>query len=189
MRSYRTFSPPYQRPRTDGTLVAVSLRRASALLVLPALVAACGSSKSPSTTSTPATTTVAAPSAPLTQSQFVSDANQVCIKADGRIYKLGRLTRNPLGWAKTAAAARLGITQMQAITPPAAKRTAFMQMLAYGRQFAASIQKVHDNLVAKKYDAAIAAQFAAARLQDHVHAEAKLAGLTFCQQNLTNWPG
>jgi hypothetical protein len=154
--------------------------------VLPALLAACGGSKGAGTT----TTTTAAPApAPLNQSQFVKAANLVCIKSDSRIYKLGRLTRDPAGWAKTAAAARLGIAQMEAIPPPPAKRAAFEHMLAYARQFAVSIQKVHDGLVAKKYDAAISAQFAAARLQDHVHAQAKLAGLTFCQQNLTNWPG
>jgi hypothetical protein len=35
---------------------------------------------------------------------------------------------------------------------------------------------------------ASAAQFAAGRLQDRVHTSAKAAGLTFCQQPLTNWP-
>ena len=37
-------------------------------------------------------------------------------------------------------------------------------------------------------DTAAAAQFAAAQLQDKVHQFAKMAGLTFCQQSLTNWP-
>jgi hypothetical protein len=164
----------------------VPLRRASALLLLPALVAACGSSKSPAPATTAATTTVAAGTA--TQKQFVKAANAVCIRSDRRIYALGRLTRNPLGWEKTAAAGRTAVQEMQAVTPPAAEAATFNQMLNYAQQFVAAIQKVHDNLVAKKFDAAITAQFSAARLQDHVHSEAKLAGLTFCQQNLTNWP-
>ena len=61
-------------------------------------------------------------------------------------------------------------------------------MLRYGNALALSIQEVHDALVKSNLDIAAAAQFAAAQLQDKVHTAAKAAGLTFCQQPLTNWP-
>lgn len=160
----------------------MSLRHAPLLLILPLLAAACGSSAKNTATTTTST-------APLSQQQFVKAGNQVCIRSDQRIFKLGRLTRSPVGWAKTAAAARVGIKEMQAVKPPASAATTFNRMLDYGQQLVQAIQNVHDNLAKKKFTAAISAQFSAARLQDHVHAEAKLAGLTFCQQNLTNWPG
>jgi hypothetical protein len=108
--------------------------------------------------------------------------------SDERIVKLGRLTRNPKGWERTAAAARVAVAEMQKIKPPPAKAATFDKMIRYARGLTLSIQEVHDALVKKDIDTAAAAQFAAARFQDQVHATAKAAGLTFCQQPLTNWP-
>jgi hypothetical protein len=108
--------------------------------------------------------------------------------SDKRILKLGRLTRNPAGWARTAAAARTSIHEMEKVKPPADRAKAFAEMMRYARVLALSIQEVHDSLVKKDIDTAAAAQFAAAHAQDRIHAAAKTAGLTFCQQPLANWP-
>jgi len=118
----------------------------------------------------------------------VQAGNQVCIRSDRRVYQIGRLTRDPAGWLKTANAGRVGIAEMKALTPPADKQTEFRLMLTYAQQLVDAIQSVHDHLANKQFDAAISAQFRAARLQDKTHAAAKNLGLTFCQQNLTNWP-
>ena len=61
-------------------------------------------------------------------------------------------------------------------------------MIRYANALALSVQEVHDALVKSDLDTATAAQFAAAQIQDRVHTAAKSAGLTFCQQALTNWP-
>jgi hypothetical protein len=119
---------------------------------------------------------------------FVTAGNNVCMAADQRVYKLGRLTRNPRGWARTAAEAREAIAEMQKVTPPPGRAQSFQLMMRYARGLALSIQEVHDALVKKNIDVAAAAQFAAASFQDKVHATAKSLGLTFCQQPLTNWP-
>jgi hypothetical protein len=113
------------------------VRRVLPLLLLLVLASGCGS-KSNATKSTSTADT--------TQS-YVAAGNQVCIRSDKRIFAIGRLSRAPSGWAKTAAA-----------------------------------------LQQKKIDTAAAAQFAAAKIQDKVHTAARAAGLTFCQQALTNWP-
>jgi hypothetical protein len=162
-----------------GTLAAV---RPLPVLVLCALaVSACSSSDSSKrTTSTTAKTT--------SMQAFVTAGNNVCMAADRRIVKLGRLTRSPSGWAKTAAEARRAIREMKNVTPPPMRAKAFQQMLRYAGGLALSIQEVHDALVKKDIDTAAAAQFAAATFQDRVHQAAKTAGLTFCQQPLTNWP-
>jgi len=167
----------------------VSVRPAPLVLLAPLLVAACGSSSSPASPSSTPTQTSTQTSKVTSVAQFVAAANAVCIKSDRRIFKIGRLTRDPSGWAKTAAAARVGVSEMRAVTAPASRAAAFRLMLGYGQRLAQSIQTIHDELAKKHFNAAINAQFAAARLQDHVHSEAKLAGLTFCQQPLTNWPG
>lgn len=119
---------------------------------------------------------------------FVTAANNVCMAADKRIYKLGRLTRAPKGWARTAAEARQAIAEMQHVKPPPDRAQAFSLMMRYARGLALSIQEVHDALIKKNIDVAAAAQFAAASFQDKVHSTAKGLGLTFCQQPLTNWP-
>jgi hypothetical protein len=152
------------------------------LVVLFALaVSACGDSSS-----TKKTTTTT--SAPTSVQAFVKAGNSVCMAADRRVVKVGRLTRDPKGWARTASAARQAISEMQAITPPAGRAPAFNRMLRYAKVLTLSIQEVHDSLVKKDIDTAAAAQFAAATAQDEVHKAAKAAGLTFCQQPLTNWP-
>ena len=148
------------------------------LLLVPLVLAACGSS-SESGATTPTTTPAA---------DFVKAGNQVCIASDKRIFKIGRLGRDPNGWARTASAARQAVREMRAVQPPAAKRTRFNQMVRYASAVALSIQEIHDALVTKDYDTAAAGQFAAAQLSDKVHQAARGLGLTFCQQTLTNWP-
>jgi hypothetical protein len=149
-------------------------------LTVPLLAAGCGSS------SLKATTTVSAP--PLTQKQFVSTANAICIKSDRRVFRLGRLSLLPEGWAKTAAAARQGVREMSVLHPPAARQAGFARMLRLGKQLAVGIQRVHDALAKKNYKAAQAAQLRATTADTAIHRQAKKLGLTFCQQLLTNWP-
>ncbi len=150
------------------------------ILIFALAVTACGSSKGAQTTSTAATSP--------TLKAFVSAGNKVCMDSDKRIFKLGRLTRDPKGWGRTAAAARVAIAQMRHVKPPSAQATAFRRMIRYANALALSVQEVHDALVKSDLDTATAAQFAAAQIQDRVHTAAKTAGLTFCQQALTNWP-
>jgi hypothetical protein len=158
------------------------VRRLPLVLLFALAVSACGGSDSSKRSTT--TTAAATPS----MQAFVTAGNNVCMAADKRIVKLGRLTRDPRGWARTAAEARMAVRQMQKVTPPADRAKAFRLMLHYAGALALSIQEVHDSLVKKDIDTAAAAQFVAAKIQDKVHAAAKTAGLTFCQQPLTNWP-
>jgi hypothetical protein len=155
------------------------VRRLPLLFVFAIAITACGSSKDATTT-----TAAAAP----TMQAFVSAGNKVCMNSDQRIFKLGRLSRDPKGWSRTAAAARTAIADMRRVTPPPSRAAAFRQMLRYGNALALSVQEVHDALVKSNIDLAAAAQLAAAQIQDRVHTAAKSAGLTFCQQALTNWP-
>ena len=156
------------------------MHRLPLIVVVALAVSACGSDSSKRA----ATTTTAS----VSLQAFVSAANGVCMASDKRIVKLGRLTRDPKGWQKTADAARLAVRQMRAIKPPPSKARIFNDMLHYANALTLSIQEVHDSLVKKDIDTAAAAQFAAAQIQDKVHQAAKTAGLTFCQQPLTNWP-
>jgi hypothetical protein len=155
------------------------VRRLSLLVLLAVAATACGGSKNASTTST---STASSPT------EFVSAGNKVCIAADRRIFKIGRLSRDPKGWARTAVAARTAVTEMQRIAPPPPRAAAFQQMIRYANALVLSIQEVHDALVKSDLDTAAAAQFAAGKIQDKVHTAAKAVGLTFCQQPLTNWP-
>jgi hypothetical protein len=143
-------------------------------------VTACGSSKETKTTSTT--------SAPPTAQSFVAAGNKVCQDTDKAIMSIGRLTRDPRGWARTQEAAKAGVLAMQKVTPPPNRARAFKLMLRYANALALSMQEVHDALVEKNIDVAAAAQLAAGRIQDKVHEQAKVVGLTFCQQPLTNWP-
>lgn len=149
------------------------------LVVIPAFATGCGSSSH-------STTTTSAPL--LTQKQFVAAANAECIKSDRRIFRLGRLTFVPEGWAETAAAARQGVAEMSVLRPPAKAEAGFRHMLALGTQLATGIQKVHDALVKKDYKVAQAQQIKATNADSAIHIQAKKLGLTFCQQLLTNWP-
>jgi hypothetical protein len=155
------------------------VHRALLFLLVPALAAACGESKSGS-----ATTAKARP----TQQQFVAAANAVCVRSDRAIYRLGRLSLAPEGWARTAAAARRAIADMKGVTPPAGKDAGFQRLLAEGQILATGIQQVHDALVKKNYLAARTAQNAATKADTAIHLQAQKLGLTFCQQLLTNWP-
>jgi hypothetical protein len=155
------------------------MHRALLLLLVPAVAAACGESES--------TTATAAKSRP-TQQQFVSAANAVCVRSDRAIYRLGNLSLDPAGWARTAAAARHAVADMKKVTPSAGKDAAFQRLLAEGQKLADGIQQVHDALVKKNYRAARTAQNAATRVDTSIHRQAQKLGLTFCQQLLTNWP-
>jgi hypothetical protein len=156
----------------------VPVPRALLLVLLgPVLAAGCGSS-TPKHTQPPR----------LTQQQFVSAANAVCIKSDRRVFRLGRLSLDPAGWAATAAAARQGIAEMSVVRPPTKADAGFKHLLSLGRQLARGIQQVHDALAKKNYKVARAAQLNATKADTAIHRQAQKLGLTFCQQLLTNWP-
>jgi len=157
------------------------MRRALVLLLAPALLAACGGTKAAETT-----TTAAKPRP--TQKQFVSAGNAVCIRSDRRVFRLGRLSFDPAGWAKTAAVARRGVADMKRLTPPAGKDAGFQRLLRLGGDLAEGIQEVHDALAKKDYPKARKAQLAATADDTAIHRQAQKLGLTFCQQLLTNWP-
>ena len=166
-----------------GSLPSSTVRRLPFLLLLAVAASACGGSAKESNTTTGSSTTSTTSS-----SDYVTAGNQVCIRSDRRIFKIGRLSRDPKGWQRTAAAGRVAIAEMQKVKPPADRAAAFRQMMRFANALTLSIQEVHDALVKSNFDVASAAQFAAGRLQDRVHTSAKAAGLTFCQQSLTNWP-
>ncbi len=147
------------------------------VLLVPTLACGCGSSARKQ-----------AEPAPQTQQQFVSAANGVCIKSDRRVFRLGRLSLRPEGWAATAAAARTGVKEMSAVRAPTQSEAGFRHMLSLGKQLATGIQEVHDALAKQNYKAAQAAQLRATKADTAIHRQAKKLGLTFCQQLLTNWP-
>lgn len=156
------------------------MRRLPILIIVALSVTACGSSKeTKTTTSSTSSSSVQA---------FVAAGNKVCEDTDKRIMSLGRLTRDPKGWAKTADAARAGLLAMRKVSPPPERAQAFRQMMRFANALVLSIQEVHHSLVKKDIDTAAAAQLAAGEFQNRVHQSAKTAGLTFCQQPLTNWP-
>jgi len=150
------------------------------LLLVPFAASACGGGSGDASRSTT--------TGPLSPGAFVKAGNAVCIAADKRVYAIGRLTRDPQGWKKTADSARRGVREMSVLKPPADRAVDFTRMLKYARAFTLSIQEVHLSLLKNDIDTAAAAQIAAGRLQDEVHNVAKRLGLTFCQQRMTNWP-
>jgi hypothetical protein len=154
--------------------------RVALIFAVPLLAAACGGADSK-------TSTTSAPPR-LTQKQFVSAANAVCMRSDRRVYRLGRLTIKPAGWARTAAEARRGVAEMSRVRPPTAAQAGFDKLLAQGHRLAAGIQHVHDALLKKDYVAARKWQLDATDADTAIHRQAKKLGLTFCQQLLTNWP-
>jgi hypothetical protein len=155
------------------------VRLAPLVLVVPLLAACGGAAKTTHTTSATSDSSAR---------DFVTAANKVCVASDRRIFRIGRLTRDPKGWAKTYASAKIAVTAMMRIVPPAARADTFKRMLRYARALTLSIQEIRDALRKNDIATAAAAQLAAGQLQDEVHRSAKAAGLTFCQQPLTNWP-
>jgi len=154
------------------------MRRLPILMLFALSVTACGSSKEAKTTTTTSTSVPA----------FVAAANKVCQDTDKQIMAIGRLSRNPGGWARTYEAAKAGVIAMRKVTPPPNRVRAFNLMLRYANALTITMQEVHNALVKNNIDVAAAAQIAAAPIQDKVHQQAKALGLTFCQQPLTNWP-
>lgn len=156
------------------------MRRLVFLALLPLALAACGSDSSKKS----ATTTTTA----LSAADFVKAGNQVCIASDRRIFKIGRLSRNPAGWKHTAESAKQAVIAMRKVTPPTERKAGFDQMLKFANALALTIQEIHQALVKGDISTAAAGQLAAGQLQDKVHQAARRIGLTFCQQSLTNWP-
>lgn len=155
--------------------------RVALVLALPFVAAACGggSDAGPPTKSAPPR---------LTQMQFVTAANAVCMRSDRRVYRLGRLSLDPKGWARTAAEARQGVAEMKRVHPPLDVQPAFDRLLAEGERLAAGIQEVHDALANEDLPTAQKWQLDATEADSAIHRLARNLGLTFCQQLLTNWP-
>jgi hypothetical protein len=159
------------------------MRVAWFLLTVPVL-AACGASSAAKTG--PSTTVVSVPR--LTQKNFVKEGNLVCLQSDRRVYKVGTLSRNPVGWEKVARAARLAIAEMTRLRPPFADQGGFDRLLVLARRLADGIDRVHAALVRHAFATARTDQSVAKDVSAEIHAQARTLGLTFCQQLLTNWP-
>lgn len=153
------------------------------LLTVPVL-AGCGAAPAAKTTAA----STHAPTARLTLKAFTTEGNLVCLRSDRRVYRLGTLSRNPVGWAKIAGAARLGIAEMKKLNPPLADAPRFHHLIVLAQRLAGEIADVHAALLSRSYTAARADQAAAKRVSTKIHAQAQKLGLTFCQQSLTNWP-
>ena len=145
---------------------------------MPVLAACGGSSKPESKEDEPR----------LTQTQFVQQANQVCIRSDRRVFRIGNLSTDPDGWSKTVAAARTGIAEMAKLRPPARRARGFEAMLATARKLETALADVTDALKARNYGKAQKAQGRATTFDTSVKKQASRLGLTFCEQLLTNWP-
>ncbi len=155
-------------------------RRASVLLVLLAPLCACGGDSSSTAT------TDARPR--LSQTQFVSRANRVCIAADRRVFRIGPLSADPGGWDKTARAAGRGIAEMRVLRPPERADVGFARMLRLARELRNEVAAVGDALRKRDLKRARAAQIRATGFDTKVKKQAQRLGLTFCGQLLTNWP-
>jgi hypothetical protein len=155
----------------------MTVSRAIPLLLAPAFLVACGSSGG-GTTEAPR----------LTQQEFVTAANQVCIDSDRRVFRIGNLTADPAGWTKTAAAASVGIADMRALRPPASRQAGFDDMLKQAEQLRHAIEDVRDALRKHDFAKARAAQTRATTADTKIKHQASALGLTFCEQLLTNWP-
>ena len=124
----------------------------------------------------------------LNEGEFVQKADNVCIRSDRRVFKIGRLGPDPDPWERTADAAATAIREMRRLRPPAAEQRRFNALMAAGERVRQAIADVHDALVEKKYDRARAAQVRALRADSNIKVIAHGLGLTFCEQLLTNWP-
>lgn len=160
----------------------MSLPRAALVLLLAVPAAGCGGDKQTEAT----TGTVSGPR--LSQSQFVSSANAVCIAADRRVFRIGSLSREPGGWDKTARAAERGIAEMRNVRPPAAADAGFARMLTLAGGLQHEVAAVGAALHKHDFKAAQAAQLRATAADTKVKKQAQKLGLTFCGQLLTNWP-
>jgi hypothetical protein len=159
------------------------MRVAWFLLTVPVL-AACGASSAAKTN--PSTTVAAVPR--LTQKNFVKEGNLVCLHSDRRVYRLGTLSRNPVGWEKVAQAARVAIAEMTKLRPPVADQVGFDRLLLLARRLENGIVRVHAALMRNDLTVARTDQSVAKNVSAQIHAQARTLGLTFCQQLLTNWP-
>jgi hypothetical protein len=159
------------------------MRVAWFLLTVPVL-AACGASSAAKTNQS--TTVAAVPR--LTQKNFVKEGNLVCLHSDRRVYKLGTLSRNPVGWEKVAQAAHTAIAEMKKLRPPLADQVAFNRLLLLARRLADGVVQVHAALRRHDFTIARTDQAIAKNVSAEIHAQARTLGLTFCQQLLTNWP-
>jgi hypothetical protein len=159
------------------------MRVAWFLLTVPAL-AGCGASPVAQTT----TAGSHAPAARLTLKAFTTEGNLVCLRSDRRVYRVGALSRNPVGWEKVARAARVGIAQMEKLRPPLADQPRFHHLMVLANRLGDEIVRVHTALVERSYAVARREQTAAKTLSAKIHAQAQKLGLTFCQLALTNWP-
>jgi hypothetical protein len=124
----------------------------------------------------------------LTQKQLVEQANQVCIRSDRRVYRIGELSTDPSGWSRTVNAAQRGIDEMAKLRPPADRQRRFDRMLATARKLKNAIAAVRDALTASDYRKAQKAQQRATTYDTSIKKQASRLGLTFCEQLLTNWP-
>lgn len=159
------------------------MRVAWFLLTVPVL-AACGAASAVKTNES--TTVAAVPR--LTQKNFVKEGNLVCLHSDRRVYRLGTLSRNPVGWEKVAQAANVAITEMSRLRPPLPDQVGFDRLLLLARRMANGIVRVHAALMRHAFTTARADQSVAKNVSGQIHAQARTLGLTFCQQLLTNWP-
>ena len=92
------------------------MRRLPIVVLFALAVSACGGSSDSSSKRT--TSTVASG---VSMQAYVTAGNNVCMAADRRIVKLGRLSRDPKGWARTAVAPATADGVIGPVTPPAAR--------------------------------------------------------------------
>jgi hypothetical protein len=159
------------------------MRVAWLLLTVPVL-AGCGASSAAKTVTSPAVKVIPR----LTQKSFVNEGNLVCLRSDRRVYKLGTLSLDPVGWAKVAKAARVAIAEMRKLRPPLFDQARFDHLLVLARRLEEGIVRVHAALMHRNVAAARRDQSAARNVSAAIHTQAHKLGLTFCQQLLTNWP-
>lgn len=124
----------------------------------------------------------------LTHRQLVSRGNQICIKTDRAVQRLGQATRNASYWNRLIPISKGALTQMSALTPPRADRADFDRMMQVARREVAALTKVRNHL-RKAETAGARTQFGlAATLDTRVKSAAKDVGFDFCSQPVSNWP-
>jgi hypothetical protein len=151
------------------------VRRALPVLLVPVLLTGCSGDKRQER-------------ARLTQAEFVQQANQVCIRSDRRVFRLGQLSTDPRGWDRTVKLAGSAIAEMSRLRPPEDRQKQFDTMLATAQKLKRQIAHVRDELKKKAYRQAQVAQYRATEYDTRIKKLAERLGLTFCEQLLTNWP-